>query len=892
MRRPTQAQEAGPAREQTGGTGGGAGGGGEAPGRISRPLSAQVDLLGDMLGEAVRQQAGEEVFALVEELRLLCREAESRDDEALRDRAAARIAELDLGRILWLLRAYTAFFHLVNQAEKREIIRINRERARACGESARPESIGAAIAALVARGCGVAEVATALERLDLEPTFTAHPTEARRRTVLDQQVRIADLLGRWQQPDATPAERATARDDLYDEVLLLLGTDDVAVARPRVEDEVANGLYFLGGAVWQAVPQVYDDLERALIEQLGEPGRAALPRRPLLRYRSWIGGDRDGNPNVTAATTRWTLERQRQVALGLYRNELVALARELALSSLRVEVPEELRTWAEAAAEGGRVEPRALREPFRAFVEWLAGRVAAAARQERAASRGPGGSGAERLATGGLVTGASAPGAFVTGAATPGAHVTDSPVAGAFGAADLVAGLERLAGWLAAADVPTLGRRGRLGRLLVRARAFGFHLAGLDVRQHSRVHESALAELLRLAGVADDYAALDEAARCELLGRELAGRRPLAARGAPLSPATAELLATLEVIRDAVQDDPEAMGVYVVSMTHAPSDLLEVLVLAREAGLWAVDGERVLSALDLVPLLETVDDLEHAGARLEALFATPVYRRHLEARGRFQEVMIGYSDSNKDGGFWMANAALYRAQREVGEVLAAHGLEGRLFHGRGGTVGRGGGRAGQAILALPAAARNGRIRMTEQGEVISFRYSLPEIAHRHLEQLVHALLLTAPTGDGREAAPPAGSEAAAAGAAAEANAAATASAVVPGSGAEPTRADRALLERIATEGMRAYRDLVDDPAFWPWYVEATPIEHISRLPIASRPVSRKEAREVDFDSLRAIPWVFAWTQTRYNVPGWYGTGRALARSRRRGRRARSAGCAG
>jgi len=386
----------------------------------------------------------------------------------------------------------------------------------------------------------------------------------------------------------------------------------------------------------------------------------------------------------------------------------------------------------------------------------------------------------------------------------------------------------------------------------VLAEAFGLHLAGLDLRQHSRVHEAAVAELLRLAGVADDYASLPEDERLAVLGAELESPRPLLppfpeAR-ARLSEATRETLGALAVVREALDLDPRSVPCYVVSMTHAVSDLLEVLLLAKEAGLWRLDADgRVSCPLDVVPLYETVEDLEAAGERTAALLAHPLYRRHLAGRGDLQEVMLGYSDSNKDGGYWMANWALHRAQAELARACREAGVELRLFHGRGGTVGRGGGRAGQAILAMPAAVHNGRIRFTEQGEVISFRYGREELARRHLEQIVHAQLL-ATAGIG----------------------------VADGAGEAGGEGAADLMDQISAASRRAYRELIEHDGFWAWYTAATPIEHISRLPIASRPVSRGDTSQVDFEGLRAIPWGFAWTQTRYVVPGWYGVGRGLA----------------
>ncbi|MGH7445466.1 MAG: phosphoenolpyruvate carboxylase, partial [Longimicrobiales bacterium] len=303
-------------------------------------------------------------------------------------------------------------------------------------------------------------------------------------------------------------------------------------------------------------------------------------------------------------------------------------------------------------------------------------------------------------------------------------------------------------------------------------------------------------------------------------------------------------LETFVLIRSALQRDPASIGSYVISMTHAVSDMLEPMLLAKEAGLLRLHDDGMDSSLDFVPLFETIEDLQTADTRMAELYTHPLYRMQLTARGDFQEIMLGYSDSNKDGGYWMANWALHGAQDRLGRVCREHDIDFRLFHGRGGTVGRGGGRANLAIAAMPAAAHNGRIRVTEQGEVISFRYALPGIAHRHTEQLVSAMLL-ATAAHGAHAPP-----------------------------AHDAR-ELQLMDDIAAASMRAYRTLIDAEEFWPWYVRATPIEQISHLPIASRPVSRDAAAEVHFDELRAIPWVFAWTQTRYIVPGWFGIGAAL-----------------
>ena len=772
---------------------------------ISTPLSEQINLLGTMLGHVIREQAGEASFALVEELRGLCKRAILENRPDLRQAAATRIAQLSLDEMTWLLRSFTAFFHLVNKSEQQEIIRINRERARQSPAHPRNESINEAVFRLKQQGYSFGQVQALIRRLDIQPTITAHPTEARRRSILYKQQGLAALMTQLRQSAPTPEEHDDLLNQIHNQITLLLATDEVRAARPTVIDEVENGLYFLRNAVWETIPRIHQDLHRAVKRHYGQ-----TPETPIfLRFRSWIGSDRDGNPNVTAAVTRRTVALHRRTALNRYVDELRDLRRELSLSERQVTIPQALYTSIEKDEETLTLEAHRQRqfrhEPYRKKVSYMMMRL-------------------ERLRE-----------ALDEDPPRQAAKVYDS--------ARFIDDLRLLADTLLQTGFDDLVHNGRLGRLLIQARVFGFHMAALDVRQHSRVHQEAVATLLRLAGVTDDYEALPEDERLALLSAELANPRPLLPRHTAL-PETARLvIETFEVIREIADHEPAALGSFIVSMTHAVSNLLEVLLLAKEVGLWQMNDGTVTSPLDVVPLFETIDDLHGADAFLRDLFAHPTYRKHLAARGNLQEIMLGYSDSNKDGGYWMANWALHEAQDRIGQVCRDHKVDFRLFHGRGGTVGRGGGRAGQAILAMPPVVHNGRIRFTEQGEVISFRYALPAIARRHLEQITGAMLL-APTHT-----------------------------------AEPDDevADTRLMTQIAEDSMQAYRALVHNPALWPWYAGVTPIEQISRLPIASRPVSRKSADEVDFEGLRAIPWVFAWTQTRYIVPGWYGIGAALHR---------------
>ncbi len=736
------------------------------------------------------------------------------------DAVADEIEACSIERLTGVLRTLTAYFHLVNKAEQIEIVRVNREREmRASAQSPRGESVMEAVARLKDAGKTLDEALALVAKLDIQPTLTAHPTEARRRTVLLHQQEAAEALDRLTGDDLTPAEAAEAEAEALNKLRLLLATDEVRPAAVTVRDEVRHGLYFVATSIWDVVPTIHADLRRAFAQLYDAPD-VDVPA--FLRYRSWIGGDRDGNPNVTADVTAWTLRAHREDALRLHRRQLDRLRLDLSVSDRQVTFPNALWESVEADREAVPLPERRwrqnTREPIRLKVMQMAQKL-------------------DRLIDA-LPEGDSGQPRGLLGPALD------------YSAADYRADLDLIAGALREAGLAPLADHGPLADARVRAATFGFHLAALDLRQHSRLHEAAVADLLKRADVEPDYAALDEDARLALLTRELKNPRPFIRLGGELDENTHRVLSALRVAKAAIEQEPESIGSYIVSMTDAVSDVLEILLLAKEVGLWRMlpDGT-VDSPIDAVPLLETIADLEAGPDLMARLFENEVYKAHLAARSGLQEIMLGYSDSNKDGGYWQANWSLHKAQGALARTCRQYGIDLRFFHGRGGTVGRGGGRANQAIRAMPPESQTGRIRFTEQGEVISFRYALPGIARRHLEQIVNAQL----------------------GALAEA----------PDANADvwdgPTGGDaRALMQRLADRSMDAYRALIDAPDFWPWYVAATPIEHIAGLSIASRPISRKGAADLDFEGLRAIPWVFSWTQPRYTAPGWYGVGTALA----------------
>lgn len=768
---------------------------------MPREHQETVQYLTGLLDSVLGQERPDLPWETAKSAAALCARGESTD----LDGAAALLRGLDDREIGGVLAALTLRFHLINKAEQLTIARINRERERSADkDKPRVESIAEAIHRLKASGRSLEDVLELLKKLDIQPTLTAHPTEARRRTVLRKQQQIIEHINTLQQTNPTPNERGDAQAKLERMILVLMGTDDVRTERLKVLEEVRNGLYFLAGSIWDTVPVLYADIRAALLEAYGScPDELPI----VLRYRSWIGGDRDGNPSVTSQVTRQTLAMMRDEAVRLHSASLWELRDYLSLSSRRVAIPDELRASIEEdlTAFPGLLDGDTLRhlshEPFRVKIQAMLARLATV--------------------------------------------LTENP---RYDTNRYIADLQLLSRSLATAGLGRLAHEGQLHNLLVRARTFGFHLASLDVRQHSARHEQAVDELFKTALVHDEYASLGEPERIKLLQRELLHPRPLANLDTELSELARDALDTFSVCREAKQRDPLSIGSVVVSMTHEVSDLLETLVLMKEAGLYRSSREGVSSDVDLVPLFETIRDLKRSPELMRLLLTSTAYTPQLRARGMFQEMMLGYSDSNKDGGYLMANWSLHAGQAALAQVCKEHGVDFRFFHGRGGTVGRGGGRANRAILATPSVARSPRLRMTEQGEVISFRYALPAIARRHLEQIIGAMLLASPSGVSQTPAE---------------------------HGAEPELAHNELLARLSQRSMERYRELVDHPGFWEWYTASTPIEHISHLPIASRPVSRAGGVS-GIDNLRAIPWVFAWTQIRGNIPGWFGIGTAIS----------------
>jgi phosphoenolpyruvate carboxylase len=809
-------------------------------------LGRDVDALGRMLGEVLREQEGESGFALVEEYRAKTKALRAeggwpRDFGPEGQALLQRTEGLSLDEANLVVRAFTAYFHLVNMAEEHHRLRVLRQRERQVEASvgAYKESIAEAVALAAEANVPAEVLQNRLRGLLVEPVFTAHPTEARRRTVLDKLRRLARFTETLEDARLTPSQRTEVQDRIREEITALWLSEEVHRRAPAVFDEVNNGLYYFEHSLWEVVPRIYADLERAL--ERSYPGqRFDVPA--LLRFGSWMGGDRDGNPHVTAAVTEYTLLVHRETALGLYEDDLERLQRHLSVAEdeavltlgLRDSLRRDAADLPDIAASAG---AQFASEPYRRKVSFMRARVQAA-RRLNAGRR------AEVLARGAI---GSAEEHAVTRTQRLWSRTTEPPrpndVRAAYRrASELRDDLRLMADSLRAQGAHRLAR-GLLRDSERRAEAFGFQLARLDLRQHSRVNAEALAELLRAAGVEHDYLSLSEPERTAVLVRELKNPRPLAHPHRAWSESTAEVLALFQTTRRMREElGHDACNVYIVSMTAGVSDILTPLFFAKEAGLFAPESDPPVSGLQVVPLFETIEDLRGCGAILTELFSLPVYRRHLKAWGGLQQVMLGYSDSNKDGGFVTSNWELYRAQRELADVCRVEGVRLLLFHGRGGAVGRGGGPTNRAILGQPRGSVEAGIRITEQGEVAFARYGHTGIAHRHLEQTLNAVLRAGL----RDTAPPV-----------------------------PAAEWVTMMDSLSEAGLRAYRALVyEEPGFLSYFRQATPIDQVADLRIGSRPAKRRDGERIE--DLRAIPWVFSWTQSRHGLPGWYGLGAALA----------------
>ncbi len=773
-------------------------GGQDIADRAFAQLRHDVDFLGSALGNILKELEGERFFNLVEEVRLLTKALRQEpDDQAARSELSTLLSGLSLSEAERLVRAFTVYFQLINSAEEIHRVRINRLReADATPDKPRDESVAAAVKALKDQGFSYQAARRFIEDLDIQLTLTAHPTEVKRYTVRLKLERITTNLRQLGERDLAPQTRTTLEQEIYAEIAILWQTRELFTEKPSVLDEVKSALYYFRRTLLDVIPRLMLDIEHALSLYYGTQAadRPILP--PVIKFRSWIGGDRDGNPFVTPEVTREAYRLQSDVALDRHLSDVDELVQRFSQWDERITLTKAFRDdLLELEARQGKPS-RFFEEPYRQKLLQM-NRILRSERHD--------------------LTGDD-----------------DAPTTGYD---------ERTTGYMR--DLRLLEDTLRQGQgqraadafirpALYRASAFRFHLAALDLREHSGAHEAAVADLLRYAGVCDDYEKRPEAERITVLSDELTSPRPLAPSNAELEDNTRRALEFLQVFYDTQQShSKEATGSYVVSMTDGVSDVLEVLILAKQAGVREIDA---------TPLFETVADLERAPRVLRELFSIEPYRDHIAYRG-IQEVMIGYSDSNKDAGFLAANWALYQAQEGIAAVCRDADVTLRLFHGRGTSIGRGGGPAGRAILAQPPGSLGGRMRLTEQGEALSDRYADLDLAHRHLEQVTHAFIRSS----ARDARPE-----------------------MP----EVPESYRDALHQAARASKARYRALLEAPGFLDFYHTVTPIEEISRLNVGSRPARRQGQRSLS--NLRAIPWVFSWTQCRANLPGWYSLGTGLA----------------
>jgi phosphoenolpyruvate carboxylase len=773
---------------------------------IDKPLIADIRLLGRILGEVIREQEGAEAFELVERIRKLSvafrRDADQHADHALK----ALLKTLSGEQALRVIRAFTYFSHLANLAEDRHHIRRRAVHERA-GDT-QEGSIDVALARLRLAGISPRTIADTLATSYVSPVLTAHPTEVQRQSILDAEREIAKLLAdrdeirmRALPKDAlAPIELAVNEAQIKARVMQLWQTRLLRFSKLTVHDEIENALSYYDATFLREIPKLYTNLEEELPNE---------PVATFLRMGMWIGGDRDGNPNVDAETLEHALRRQCEVALRHYLTEVHFLGRELSISAMLVDVTPEMRVLAERSSD--RSEHRE-DEPYRRALAGMYSRLAASLRELT------GGEAARHLL---------AP-------RNPYSSASEFH-------ADLCTIRNSLVESHSGALIPW-----RLQPLIRAVEVFGFHLATMDLRQSSDQHESVVAELLAVARIEPHYVQLPEERRRELLVKLLCDARPLRVIGAQYSDHSRKELAVFETaMRMRRQYGRDAIRHYIISHTETVSDLLEVLLLQKEAGLMrGTLDDGAVADLIAVPLFETIADLRNAEPIMREFYALPGIAAMVRRSGAEQDVMLGYSDSNKDGGIFTSNWELYRAGLALVELFdslpEAQRIRLRMFHGRGGTVGRGGGPSYQAILAQPPGTVRGQIRLTEQGEVIGSKYANPEIGRRNLETLVAATL--------------------------------EATLLQPTRPAPHIFLDTA--EQLSVVSMHAYRALVyDTRGFRDYFFAATPIREIAELNIGSRPASRKPSQSIE--DLRAIPWSFSWGQCRVTLNGWYGFGTAV-----------------
>ncbi|MBV11343.1 phosphoenolpyruvate carboxylase [Rubinisphaera sp.] len=750
-------------------------------------LRNEINYLGNILGDTIRDIVGEEALAIVEDLRRLAWDRRVGVQDA-GQRMSEQITNLDNTQIQIVLRAFSLFLDLLNLVEDRRRVRVLRDRARHAYPHPRSESIRAAVADLKEAGKTAEEMQSIIDHLHIELVFTAHPTDAKRKSVRSKLTRIRSIMGQLDSASSSE-ERDEADAAIRAEIEMLWQTDFIRPWRPTVMQEVGRGLSFKP-VLWKEVPKISKELSLGLKENYGE---AVQLTRPCVTFGSWIGGDRDGHPGVTAEITKQTLTWLRQEAIALQLKRCDGLMGSLSLSQsnhscatdLESSVAESVQRFPDLELRITKIPPGEVYRRWLAIIRW---------RLEQT----------------------NQPTVAVAGYHSADEFLEDvnQLVVAMDGHPGMKYALEDLKSWQSQIET------------------FGLTLAKLDVRQNAKVHREVINELLNKLGLCDDPETLDETARLNLLADTL--ERKLLNSAETISDTVQEALKTFQVLHEASQQFSEAaLGMFVISMTAVPSDVLSVLWLWKQTS-----SDADTSVPPIVPLLETIGDLEHGPAILSGMLEIPAYREIVRKQGNQQAIMLGYSDSTKDGGYLTACWSLFQAQRNLVEVATQYGVELTFFHGRGGSLGRGGGPAARSILSLPRGTFRGSLRLTEQGEVLADRYDDPAIARRHLEQVVWSSLLAA---------------------------------------SDPVSHDAndwfELMDKISQTSFTFYRELLEQQDFVEFFRLATPVSEIEQLPIGSRPSRRVPGGGLS--DLRAIPWVFSWTQTRCLLPAWYGMGAAL-----------------
>lgn len=766
----------------------------------SLPLRRDVKSLGHILGEIIVHHGGTELLDKVEKLRMMAKSLRNNFDKQTYVELKEEIINLDTPMRKQIIRAFSIYFHLINAAESNHRIRRRREYQLQDDHVVQPASIESAILSLKENEIDEVTIQNVLNTLSLELIITAHPTEATKRSVIEIQKRIGNILQSLDNNMLTKKERKKLEDSLLNEVTILWQTDELRHRKPTVMDEVRNGLYYFDQTFFDVLPDIHQDLEEGLSDQF--PGHKwDVPN--FLRFGSWIGGDRDGNPNVTPEVTWETLETQRELVLKKYKDSLTEVMKRFSHSLTRVDVSEELLLNVEKEEQAYLSSEKKWpveTEVYRRKLAIILARLEAVGKSE------VGYKNSEEL--------------------LDDLHLIQNSVD---------------------EHQPAKRELKMLKKLIRQVQLFGFHLATLDIRNHSGEHEAAITEILRKVKVADDYPALTEEEKIKTLESVLKDPRPVLLLNEDYSKETQEMLKVFTMIKNAHDTfGKKSILVYLVSMTQSASDLLEVLVLAKEAGIYRLHADgSVESHLNVAPLLETVDDLIAGPKIMETLFNMDVYSNHLKILGDSQEIMLGYSDGSKDGGTVTANWKLYKAQLEIHDMAKRYNISLKFFHGRGGSLGRGGGPLNRSILSQPAETLGDGVKITEQGEVLSSRYLIEDIAYRSLEQATSTLLEASVN-------------------------------LAKNSEQQHLREQvwEDAMEEISNVSLKKYQSLVfQDPDFLTYFTQATPLNELAELNIGSRPMKRKNRNR--FEDLRAIPWVFAWTQSRQLLPAWYAAGTGL-----------------